>query len=116
MNDDGTKPMLVIGSDGGPDEVVKNDKIQNESLWLPKKCQFDAVHARNSSPKNCAGNGVERKMVILTKQMIGKSLSAFKHGKHLKNGRVMHELLRLRNLDYSDKSLAKMFDRQWHDG
>ena len=77
-NDNGVKPILVIGGDGGPDEAVKNDKVQNAYLWLLHKFQFDAIYARNSSPKNNAGNRIEGRMVILSDAMLGKSLPVFK--------------------------------------
>ena len=101
---------MVVGGDGGPEEAVKNDKVQRGLLWLLKKHQFDVVWGRNSAPRRSAGNRVERRMVALSKAMAGKKLPVFKHGKHLKNGVVIHENLCLMNFNYAGKLLQNILD------
>ena len=70
--------------------------------------QFDVVHDKNSSPKNRAENSIKRKMIILIKAMAGKTLLAFKHGKHLKNGVVCDEMLRLKNFNHAENTGADL--------
>ena len=116
QNDNGVKPILVIGGDGGPDEAVKNDKVQNAYLWLMEKHQFDAVYGRNSAPGSSADNRIERTMVILSNAMVAKSLPVFKYGKHLKHGQVVDPELCLKNFNYAGSLLANIFDGLQHNG
>ena len=115
-NENEVKPILVIGGDGGPDEAVKNDKVQTGLLWLMIKHQFDVVWGRNSAPKQSAGNRVERRMALHSRAMVGKGLPVFHHGKHLKNGVVAYPVLCLKNFKYAGKILANIFNNLKIDG
>lgn len=81
--DSTVKPVLIITSDGGPDENPRYEKVQLAAIETFKKFDLDAVFLATNAPGRSAYNAVERRMAPLSRQLSGLVLPHDHFGNHL---------------------------------
>lgn len=82
-DDSNAKPVLVIISDGGPDENPRYEKVQQQAVETFKKYNLDAIFLATNAPGRSAFNAVERRMAPLSRHLAGVVLPHDHFGAHL---------------------------------
>lgn len=67
----GVKPVVVISTDGGPDENPRFEKVIKLAIGHFKKYDLDALFIITNAPGRSAYNRVERRIAPLSNQLAG---------------------------------------------
>lgn len=78
-----TKPIVMISSDGGPDENPRFPKVINNAISHFIEYKFDVFIICTNAPGRSAFNRVERRMAPLSKELAGVILPHDTFGSHL---------------------------------
>jgi hypothetical protein len=111
---DGTiKPVMILTTDGGPDENPRYQKVILHAIANFKKFNLDAMLVATNAPGRSAFNRVERRMAPLSKELAGVILQHDHFGTHLDDqGRTIDYDLEEKNFRFAGETLAKI----WADG
>ena len=109
--DDGRiKPVMIKGTDGGPDENPRFEKNINMGCKTFKELNLDLYIEVTNAPGLSAFNKVERKMFHLSKELTGVLLPHDKYGSHLDNaGKTIDLELEIRNFEAAGTTLGKIW-------
>ncbi|KAJ8867174.1 hypothetical protein PR048_033038 [Dryococelus australis] len=84
------RPVLIISSDGGPDENPRYRKVIAHAVEHLKKYDLDAIFIETNAPGRSAFNRVERRMAPLSQELTGVVLPHDSFGARLdSNGRTV---------------------------
>ncbi|KAF2902872.1 hypothetical protein ILUMI_03314 [Ignelater luminosus] len=107
------KPVLVVFSDGGPDEAPRNEKVLQAAVKSFKMLDLDAMFVCTNAPHQSARNPVERRMAPLCGLIIPHDVC----GTHLDaRGRTIDKVLEKKNFEAAGRILAEVWDRTVIDG
>lgn len=117
-NADGeVKPVLIISSDGGPDENPRYRKVIAHAVDHFKKYDLDAIFIVTNAPGRSAFNRVERRMAPLSRELTGVVHSRDSFGTHLdSSGRTVDVNLEKDNFKKAGESLAEIWSAVCIDG
>lgn len=111
------KPVIIIISDGGPDENPRYAKVINQAISHFKKNNFDAVFVATNAPGRSAFNRVERRMAPLSRELCGLILPYEFHGSHLNHNRETVDIeLEKKNFEKAGDVLAEIWSSVVIDG
>lgn len=79
------KPVLIIISDGGPDENPRYEKVIRSAIHHFVMRDLDALFVATNAPGRSCFNRVERRMAPLSKDLCGLVLPHDNFGNHLNN-------------------------------
>lgn len=105
------KPVVLISSDGGPDENPRYPKIIAQAIQHFKKYDLDAVFLFTNAPGRSAFNRVERRMAPLSRELSGLILPHDSYGTHLdERGRTIDHDLEKNNFQKAGEVLAEVWN------
>lgn len=105
------KPVLIITTDGGPDENPRYPKVISHAIDLFKNKNLDALFWACNAPGNSAFNRVERRMAPLSRQLSGVILPHETFGSHLNSARkTIDKELEKKNFQAAGKILAEVWE------
>lgn len=111
------KPVIMISSDGGPDENPRFPKVINNAVKHFNKYDLDALIIFTNAPGRSAYNRVERRMAPLSKELAGVILPHDYFGSHLDNsGRTVDAYLEEKNFNKAGNTLAEIWNDMVIDG
>lgn len=111
------KPVLVIMSDGGPDENPRYNKVILHAIDHFKTLNLDALFFITNAPGRSAYNRVERRMAPLSRELSGLILQHDYYGTHLNNaGITVDQELEVKNFEFAGKTLAEVWNNVVVDG
>ncbi|KAF2890364.1 hypothetical protein ILUMI_15809 [Ignelater luminosus] len=111
------KPVLVVFSDGGPDEAPRNEKVLQAAVKSFKMLDLDAMFVCTNAPHQSARNPVERRMAPLSRDLCGLIIPHNVCGTHLDaRGRTIDKVLEKKNFEAAGRILAEVWDRTVIDG
>ncbi|KAF2887906.1 hypothetical protein ILUMI_18267 [Ignelater luminosus] len=106
------KPVLVVFSDGGPDEAPRNEKVLQAAVKSFKMLDLDAMFVCTNAPHQSARNPVERRMATLSRDLCGLIIPHDVCGTHLDaQGRTIDTVLEKKNFEAAGRILAEVWDR-----
>lgn len=115
--DSKVKPVLIISSDGGPDENPRYRKVIAHAIENFKRYDLDAVFVVTNAPGRSAFNRVERRMAPLSRELTGVVLPHDSFGTHLdSSGRTLDESLEKDNFKKAGDILAEIWSAVCIDG
>lgn len=115
--DSKVKPVLIISSDGGPDENPRYRKVIAHAIEHFKQYDLDAVFIVTNAPGRSAFNRVERRMAPLSRELTGVVLPHDSFGTHLdSSGRTLDENLEKDNFKKAGDILAEIWSAVCIDG
>lgn len=115
--DSKVKPVLIISSDGGPDENPRYRKVIAHAIEHFKQYDLDAVFIVTNAPGRSAFNRVERRMAPLSRELTGVVLPHDSFGTHLdSSGRTLDESLEKDNFQKAGEILAEIWSAVCIDG
>lgn len=115
--DSKVKPVLIISSDGGPDENPRYRKVIAHAIEHFKQYDLDAVFIVTNAPGRSAFNRVERRMAPLSRELTGVVLPHDSFGNHLdSSGRTLDESLEKDNFKKAGDILAEIWSAVCIDG
>ena len=92
------KPLLIVFTDGGPDENPRFPKARQCYSDLFLKNNLDALFVATNAPGHSAFNPIERRMAPLSRNLSGLILPHQYYGKHLDdNGKTIDKDLEKQN-------------------
>lgn len=104
------KPVVIITSDGGPDENPRYRKVIDSAIKHFKNYDLDAVFIATNAPGRSAFNRVERRMAPLSRELSGVIIPHDHFGSHLDSRcQTIDETLEKRNFEYAGNVLAEIF-------
>lgn len=104
------KPVIVIMSDGGPDENPRYPKVISNAINHFKTYNLDALFLITNAPGRSAYNRVERRMAPLSRELAGLILPHDHYGSHLDDSAVtIDRKLELKNFEYAAETLAEVW-------
>lgn len=104
------KPVVIITSDGGPDENPRYKKVIGFAIQHFKRHNLDAIFICTNAPGRSAFNRVERRMAPLSHELAGLILPYDQYGSHLNNkGETIDLELEKRNFEFAGKTLAEIW-------
>jgi hypothetical protein len=110
LADGSTKPVLIVGTDGGPDENPRYPKTLQVAAHIFKHYNLDAVIYITNAPGRSAFNPVERRMAPLSHDLAGLILPHDHYGSHLDSaGRTSDEDLEHKNFKKAGELLAEIW-------
>ncbi|KAF2895455.1 hypothetical protein ILUMI_10719 [Ignelater luminosus] len=110
------KPVLVVFSDGGPDEAPRNEVLQ-AAVKSFKMLDLDAMFVCTNTPHQSARNPVERRMAPLSRDLFGLIIPHDVCGTHLDaRGRTIDKVLEKKNFEAAGRILAEVWNRTVIDG
>ncbi|KAJ8896472.1 hypothetical protein PR048_001816, partial [Dryococelus australis] len=117
-NGDGkVKPVLIISSDGGPDENPRYRKVIAHAIEHFKKYDLGAIFIVTNAPGRSAFNRVERRMAPLSRELTGVVLPHDSFGTHLdSNSRTVDVSLEKDNFKKAGEILAEIWSAVCIDG
>lgn len=117
-NEDGkVKPVLIISSDGGPDENPRYRKVIAHAIEHFKKYDLDAIFIVTNAPGRSAFNRVERRMAPLSRELTGVVLPHDSFGTHLdSNGKTIDDDLEKDNFKKAGEILGEIWSAVCIDG
>ena len=83
------KPVVVIMSDGGPDENSRYEKVITHAIDHFKSYNLDALFLISNAAGRSAYNRVERRMAPLSRELAGLILPHDHFGIHLNSSTVI---------------------------
>ena len=105
------KPVLIIRTDGGPDQNVRMSSTIKMYYNLWKILKLDMILVSMSAPGCSAFNEVERRMCPLSKCLVGVVIDHKKLGNHLDpNGKTIDEELERENFKAAGGILAGLWN------
>ncbi|KAF2895144.1 hypothetical protein ILUMI_11031 [Ignelater luminosus] len=111
------KPVLVVFSDGGPDEAPRNEKVLQAAVKSFKMLDLDSMFVCTDAPHQSARNPVERRMTPLSRDLCGLIITHDVCGTHLDaRGRTIDKVLEKKNFEAAGRILAEVWDRTVIDG
>ena len=109
--------MLIVSSDGGPDENPRYQKVITHAIDHFKKLNLDAVFIVTNAPGRSAFNRVKRRMAPLSRELTGVILPHDSVGTHLdSSGRTVDLTLEKENFKQAGKILAEIWSAMCIDG
>ncbi|KAF2897607.1 hypothetical protein ILUMI_08576 [Ignelater luminosus] len=109
------KPVLVVFSDGGPDEAPRNEKVLQAAVKSFKMLDLDAMFVCTNAPHQSARNPVERRMAPLSRDLCGLIIPHDVCGTHLDaRGRTIDKVLEKKKFEATE--VAEVWDRTVIDG
>ena len=115
--DDAVKPVLIISSDGGPDENPRYRKVIAHAIQHFKKYDLDAIFIVTNAPGRSAYNRVERRMAPLSRELTGVVLPYDSCGTHLdSSGKTVDINLEKDNFKKAGEILAEIWSAVCIDG
>ena len=110
-NEGEVKPIVMIFSDGGPDENPCFPKTLNVAVQHFKKHKFDALLISTHAPSLSTYNQVERRMAPLSKALADLLLPYDTFGNHLDSqGRAIEVELEKHNIKKADEVLGEVWN------
>ncbi|KAF2893944.1 hypothetical protein ILUMI_12233 [Ignelater luminosus] len=111
------KPVLVVFSDGGPDEAPRNEKVLQAAVKSFKMLDLDAMFVCTNAPHQSVRNPVERRMAPLSRDLCRLIIPHDVCGTHLNaRGRTIDKVLEKKNFEAAGRILAEVWDRTVIDG
>lgn len=111
------KPIVIICSDGGPDENPRFDNVIKHAIANFKTYNLDGLFLATNAPGRSAFNPVERRMATLSFQLSGVVLRHDKFGSHLdSNGQCTDAEKEKQNFQFAGESLAEIWNGITIDG
>lgn len=111
------KPVLIISSNGGPDENPRYRKVIAHAIEHFKKYDLDAIFIVTNAPGRSAFNRVERRMAPLSRELTGVVLPHDSFGTHLdSSGRTVDVSLEKDNFKKAGEILAEIWSAVCIDG
>lgn len=111
------KPVLMIISDGGPDENPRYKKVLNMAIHHFVQRDLDAIFISCNAPGRSAFNRVERRMAPLSKELAGLILPHDFFGSHLNSrNETVDEYLEQQNFQKAGETLASVWGSTVIDG
>lgn len=109
-NESLAKPVLIIISDGGPDENPRYKRVIEIAIHHFVKRDLDGLFIATNAPGRSAFNRVERRMAPLSRDLCGLILPHDEYGNHLnsKNETIDIELEK-KNFQKPGEVLAKVW-------
>ena len=109
--DNNTKPLVIVTTDGGPDENPRYPKIISRAIEHFKYHNLDALFLVTNAPGRSAFNRVERRMAPLSKQLSGVVIPHSQFGSHLNgSGKTIDTDLEKKNFEYARNLLADLWN------
>lgn len=106
------KPILIIRTDGGPDENVRYNKVVRSYIRIFKDFDLDGLYAIMMPPGYSAYNPVERRMAPLSRDLSGIILNHEHHGSHLdQNGKTVDIEKEKLNFRHAGETLASIWNQ-----
>lgn len=104
------KPIILISSDGGPDENPRFPKVINNAINHFIEYNCDVIMIFTNAPGRSAYNRVERRMAPLSKELAGVILPHDTYGSHLDSaGRTIDLELEKKNFCKAGNTLADIW-------
>ncbi|XP_060801623.1 uncharacterized protein LOC106141435 [Amyelois transitella] len=111
------KPVVLISSDGGPDENPRYPKVISHAIHHFVKHDLDAIFIFTNAPGRSAFNRVERRMAPLSRELSGLILPHDSYGTHLdEQGRTKDHDLEKMNFQKAGEVLAEVWNNMVIDG
>lgn len=104
------KPVIVISTDGGPDENPRFSKVIAHAIELFKKNNLDALFLMTNAPGRSAFNPVERRMAPLSRELSGLILPHDSYGNHLHGTKTIDIELEKKNFQKAGETLAEVWN------
>ncbi|CAH0560582.1 unnamed protein product [Brassicogethes aeneus] len=115
--DNEVKPVLIISSDGGPDENPRYRKVIAHAIGHFKKYDLDAIFIVTNTPGRSTFNRVEGRMAPLSRELTGVVLPHDSFGTHLdSSGRTVDVSLEENNFKKAGEILAEIWSAVCIDG
>ncbi|XP_037033492.1 uncharacterized protein LOC119072388 isoform X2 [Bradysia coprophila] len=104
------KPIIIITTDGGPDENPRYEKRIDCAIAEFKKFNADAIFIATNAPGRSAFNRVERRMAPLSRDLAGMIIDHQQLGAHLnEKGETIDVELEKKNFEAAGKLLAEIW-------
>lgn len=104
------KPIMMISSDGGPDENPRYPKVMTHAINHFIMYDLDAIFIFTNAPGRSAFNRVERRMAPLSRELSGIILPHDTYGNHLDDrGRTVDSTLEKQNFRRAGEVLAEIW-------
>lgn len=116
MDDGSIKPVVMISTDGGPDENPRYNKVINMAVQRFKTYDLDALFIFTNAPGRSAFNRVERRMAPLSHELAGLILPYEHFGSHLSQGKTVDDELEKQNFKYAGEVLCEVWNSLVIDG
>ena len=111
------KPVLIIRTDGGPDQNIRHLSTIKMYYKLWKKLELDLLLISMSAPGCSAFNSIERRMAPLSRALVGLVIDHKKLGNHLDaKNKTKDEELERKNFAAAGKILAEVWNKLELDG
>ena len=111
------KPVVIIFSDGGPDENPRYSKVKQYAIQHFKKYNLDAIFIVTNAPGRSAYNRVERRMAPLSKRLSEVILEHEHYGSHLNfSGKTIDDGLETLNFEHAGETLGELWSDTIIDG
>lgn len=111
------KPVVMISSDGGPDENPRYPKVLANAIQHFTKHDLDGLFMFTNAPGRSAFNRVERRMAPLSRELSGVILPHDSFGSHLDDrGRTIDKDLEKKNFRKAGEVLAEIWGNVVIDG
>lgn len=111
------KPILIIISDGGPDENPRYQNVVHVAIHHFVKRDLDGLFIATNAPGRSAYNRVERRMAPLSRDLCGLVLPHDFYGNHLNNkNETIDEKLEKDNFRKAAETLAEIWSESIIDG
>ncbi|CAM4849169.1 unnamed protein product [Rotaria magnacalcarata] len=109
-NDGQMKPIVIIFTDGGPDENPRFPKPRSCYCSFFKENNLDCIFVATNAPGHSAYNPVERRMAPLSHDLSGLILPHDHYGTHLdNNGKTIDSDLEKKNFEKAGEVLAEVW-------
>lgn len=104
------KPIIMISSDGGPDENPRFPKVISNAINHFHEYDLDVIIIFTNAPGRSAFNRVERRMAPLSRELSGLILPHDSCGTHLdSSGRTINKVLEKQNFRKAGEILAEIW-------
>ena len=110
VHDGGVKPVVIITTDGGPDENPRYRKVLEVAAQNFLEYNLDAIFLATNAPGRSAFNPVERRMAPLSHDLAGLILPHDHYGSHLDaSHNTTDEALERKNFEKAGEVLAEVW-------
>lgn len=107
---DEIKPVIIISTDGGPDENPRFSKVISHAIKIFQKHNLDGLFLMTNAPGRSAFNPVERRMAPLSKELVGLVLPHDSYGTHLNGTKTVDLALEKQNLKKAGETLSEIWN------
>lgn len=116
-NSSALKPIIILFSDGGPDENPRFPKTMMQAVDHFRRFDLDCFFISTNAAGYSAYNPVERRMAPLSRDLSGLILPHDAYGTHLDNQcRTFDKTLELKNFQKAGETLAAVWSENNIDG